>query len=312
MADSTVTIVGNLTRDPEIRYTTGGAAKASFGVAVSRRWQNRQSQEWEEQTSFFNVVCWREMAENVAESLGKGSRVVVTGRLEQRSWETENGEKRSVVEIVADEVGPSLRWATAAGQPQRASRCAATSVAARGGGAGGGAGGGGQRRRQRAAAASSEPVRRLRRGTFLMARDRRSTSKSAAADRRRPQKKKISILNTESVDWIDYKDVNLLRRFMSERAKIRARRVTGNSAQQQRAGRAGDPGRPRDGAAAVQRAPGHPAQGWRPSRPRRPRGDRDELREDMTVRARPPTPMPRRSRSRKPIPRRPSCSARVR
>ena len=64
MADSTVTIVGNLTRDPEIRYTTGGAAKASFGVAVSRRWQNRQSQEWEEQTSFFNVVCWREMAEN--------------------------------------------------------------------------------------------------------------------------------------------------------------------------------------------------------------------------------------------------------
>src|SRR5206468_4190998 len=113
MADSTVTIVGNLTRDPEIRYTTGGAAKASFGVAVSRRWQNRQSNEWEEQTSFFNVVCWREMAENVSESLGKGSRVVVSGRLEQRSWETENGEKRSVVEIVADEVGPSLRWATA-------------------------------------------------------------------------------------------------------------------------------------------------------------------------------------------------------
>jgi single-strand DNA-binding protein len=114
MADSTVTIVGNLTRDPEIRYTTGGAAKASFGVAVSRRWQNRQSQEWEEQTSFFNVVCWREMAENVSESITKGARVVVTGRLEQRSWETDNGEKRSVVEIVADEVGPSLRWATAA------------------------------------------------------------------------------------------------------------------------------------------------------------------------------------------------------
>src|SRR6516165_7224376 len=113
MADSTITIVGNLTRDPEIRYTSGGAAKASFGVAVSRRWQNRQSQEWEEQTRFFNVVCWREMAENVSESLGKGSRVVVTGRLEQRSWETENGEKRSVVEIVADDVGPSLRWASA-------------------------------------------------------------------------------------------------------------------------------------------------------------------------------------------------------
>jgi single-strand DNA-binding protein len=80
---------------------------------VSRRWQNRNSHEWEEQTSFFNVVCWREMAENVCESIGKGARIVVSGRLEQRSWETENGDKRSVVEIVADDVGPSLRWATA-------------------------------------------------------------------------------------------------------------------------------------------------------------------------------------------------------
>ena len=113
MPDSTVTVVGNLTRDPEIRYTTGGAAKASFGMAVSRRWQNRQSQEWEEQTSFFNVVCWREMAENVSESLGKGSRVVVTGRLEQRSYEDRDGNRRNVVEIIADEVGPSLRFATA-------------------------------------------------------------------------------------------------------------------------------------------------------------------------------------------------------
>ena len=113
MADSTVTIVGNVTRDPEMRYTPGGAGKATFGVAVSRRWQNRNTQEWEEQTSFFNVVCWREMAENVSESITKGARVVVSGRLEQRSWETDNGEKRSVVEIVADDIGPSLRWATA-------------------------------------------------------------------------------------------------------------------------------------------------------------------------------------------------------
>jgi single-strand DNA-binding protein len=142
MPDSTVTIVGNLTRDPEIRYTAGGAAKASFGMAVSRRWQNRQSQEWEEQTSFFNVVCWREMAENVTESLGKGSRVVVTGRLEQRSWETENGEKRSVVEIVADEVGPSLRWATA--QITRNERRGGSDFGGgSGGGGGGGSGGGG-------------------------------------------------------------------------------------------------------------------------------------------------------------------------
>ena len=113
MADSTVTVVGNLTRDPEMRYTPSGISKVTFGVAVNRSWRNQQSQEWEEQTSFFNVVCWREMAENVSESLGKGSRVVVSGRLEQRSWETEQGEKRSIVEIVADEVGPSLRFATA-------------------------------------------------------------------------------------------------------------------------------------------------------------------------------------------------------
>ena len=130
---NSVTIVGNLTRDPELRYTPSGQANASFGVAVNRRWQNRQTNEWEERVSFFNVVCWREMADNVAESLAKGARVVVTGRLEQRSWETDNGEKRSVVEIVADEVGPSLRWATA--QVTRNER--------RGGGDFGGGGGGG-------------------------------------------------------------------------------------------------------------------------------------------------------------------------
>ncbi len=110
---NTVTIVGNLTRDPELRYTPSGQANATFGVADNRRWMNRQTNEWEERVSFFNVVCWREMADNVSESLAKGSRVVVTGRLEQRSWETDNGDKRSVVEIVADEVGPSLRWASA-------------------------------------------------------------------------------------------------------------------------------------------------------------------------------------------------------
>ena len=108
-----VTIVGNITRDPELRFTPTGQATASFGVAVNRRWQNRQTQEWEEATSFFDVVCWREMAENASESLSRGSRVIVTGRLDQRSWETHDGDKRSKVEIVADEIGPSLRWATA-------------------------------------------------------------------------------------------------------------------------------------------------------------------------------------------------------
>src|ERR1700732_2270044 len=108
-----VNIVGNLTRDPELRFTPSGQATATFGVAVNRRWQNRQTQEWEEATSFFDVVCWREMAENAAESLTRGARVIVTGRLEQRSWETPDGDKRSKVEVVADEIGPSIRWATA-------------------------------------------------------------------------------------------------------------------------------------------------------------------------------------------------------
>ena len=106
-------LIGRLTRDPEMRYTPSGISKVTFGVAVNRSWRNQQSQEWEEQTSFFNVVAWRQLAENVGASLTKGSRVVVSGRLEQRSWETEAGEKRSIVEIVADDVAPSLRFATA-------------------------------------------------------------------------------------------------------------------------------------------------------------------------------------------------------
>jgi single-strand DNA-binding protein len=109
---TSTTIVGNLTRDPEIRYTREGQATTSLGVAVNRRWQNRQSNEWEESTSFFDVVTWRDLAENVALSLTKGMRVVVSGRLEQRSWETEDGDRRFKVEIVADEVGASMRFAT--------------------------------------------------------------------------------------------------------------------------------------------------------------------------------------------------------
>lgn len=107
-----VSIVGNITRDPELRFTPSGQATATFGVAVNRRWQNRQSQEWEEATSFFDVVCWGQLAENAAQSLSKGTRVLVSGRLDQRSWETAEREKRSKIEITADEVAPSLRWAT--------------------------------------------------------------------------------------------------------------------------------------------------------------------------------------------------------
>jgi len=107
---SNITVVGNLTREPELRYTPGGSGVANFGIAVNRRWQSNG--EWQESTSFFNVVAWRELAENCAASLEKGARVIVSGRLEQRSWD-KDGEKQSTVEIVADEIGPSLRWATA-------------------------------------------------------------------------------------------------------------------------------------------------------------------------------------------------------
>jgi single-strand DNA-binding protein len=108
-----VSITGNITRDPELRFTPTGQAICNFGVAVNRRWQNRQTNEWEESTSFFDVVAWGSLGENVAQSLTRGSRVLVSGRLDQRSWETQDGERRSKVEIVADEVAPSLRFATA-------------------------------------------------------------------------------------------------------------------------------------------------------------------------------------------------------
>src|ERR1700751_4522455 len=107
-----VTVVGNLTRDPELRFTPTGQATAGFGLAVNRRWQNRQTQEWEEATWFCDVVCWGQLAENAAQSLSKGSRVIVSGRLDQRSWETAERERRSKIEITADEVAPSLRYAT--------------------------------------------------------------------------------------------------------------------------------------------------------------------------------------------------------
>jgi len=107
------TLIGNLTREPEIRYTRDGQATTTLGVAVNRRWQDRTTNEWEESTSFFDVVCWRDLAENAVLSLVKGMRVVVTGRLEHRSWEGEDGQHRSRVEVMADDLGPSLRFATA-------------------------------------------------------------------------------------------------------------------------------------------------------------------------------------------------------
>ena len=110
MPDNSVTLVGNITRDPELRFTPAGQAVATFGMAVNRRYQ--KNGQWEEQTSFFNVTAWGTLGENASNSLHKGARVLVSGRLDQRSWETQEGEKRSTVEVVADEIGPSLRWAT--------------------------------------------------------------------------------------------------------------------------------------------------------------------------------------------------------
>lgn len=109
MADVHVSMVGNATRDPELRYTTSGRGVCSFGLAVNRRFQ--RNGEWEEEVSFFNVVAWADLGENVAASIQKGNRVIVTGRLEQRSYEDREGNSRQVVEVVADEIGPSLRWA---------------------------------------------------------------------------------------------------------------------------------------------------------------------------------------------------------
>lgn len=139
MADSTVTLVGNVTRDPEIRYTTGGRGVASFGLAVNRRYQSNG--EWQEQTSFFDIVAWGTLGENVAASVLKGTRVIVTGRLEQRSWDTQEGDRRSKVEVIADEIGPSLRWAQA--QVEKTVRSSDGGDFPGGGGPGGGGYGGG-------------------------------------------------------------------------------------------------------------------------------------------------------------------------
>jgi len=134
--DTTITVVGNLTADPELRFTPSGAAVANFTVASTPRIYDRQSGEWKDgEALFLRCNIWREAAENVAESLTRGARVIVTGRLKQRSFETREGEKRTVVEVEVDEIGPSLRYATAK-----------VNKASRGGGGGGfgGGGGGGQ------------------------------------------------------------------------------------------------------------------------------------------------------------------------
>ena len=134
--DTTLTVIGNLTADPELRFTPSGAAVASFTVASTPRTFDRQSGEWKDgEALFLRCNIWRQAAENVAESLTRGARVVVQGRLKQRSFETKEGEKRTVVELEVDEIGPSLRYATAK----------VNKVSRGGGGDFGGGGGGGSR-----------------------------------------------------------------------------------------------------------------------------------------------------------------------
>ena len=113
MSNCTMTIVGNTTREPEVRFTGSGLAAISFGVAVNRRIPGRNGDPGTEVVSFFNVVAYGSLAENIAQSVSKGTRVIVTGRLDQRTWESGTGDKRTSYELVADEVGTALRWASA-------------------------------------------------------------------------------------------------------------------------------------------------------------------------------------------------------
>ncbi len=154
--DTTITVVGNLTADPELRFTPSGAAVANFTVASTPRIFDRQSSEWKDgEALFLRCNIWREAAENVAESLTRGSRVIVTGRLKQRSFETREGEKRTVFEVEVDEIGPSLRYATA--KVNKASRGGGGGGGFGGGGGGGGAAGGGGASRPAAAATNDDP-----------------------------------------------------------------------------------------------------------------------------------------------------------
>ena len=113
MIGNDITLVGNLVQNPELRYTAGGSAAMSLSVAYNRTWTNKTSGEKEEAVSFFRIQAWGTLAENVAETLQKGDRIIVNGRLEQRTWEDTDGTKKSSVEIVADDIAPSLRYASA-------------------------------------------------------------------------------------------------------------------------------------------------------------------------------------------------------
>ncbi|TLM83915.1 single-stranded DNA-binding protein [Pseudarthrobacter sp. NamE2] len=144
--ETTITVIGNLTNDPELRFTPSGSAVANFTIASTPRTFDRQSNEWKDgETLFLRAAVWREAAENVAESLTKGTRVIVTGRLKSRSYETKEGEKRTVIELEVEEIGPSLRYANAkVNRTQRSGGQGGFGGGNSGGGFGGGNPGGNQ------------------------------------------------------------------------------------------------------------------------------------------------------------------------
>ncbi|MGB3770178.1 MAG: single-stranded DNA-binding protein [Rhodococcus sp. (in: high G+C Gram-positive bacteria)] len=154
--ETVITVVGNLTADPELRFTPAGAAVANFTVASTPRTFDRQTNEWKDGDALFmRCNIWREAAENVAESLTRGARVVVTGRLRQRSYETREGEKRTVVELEVDEVGPSLRYATA--KVNKVSRGSGGGNSGGGFGSSGGSGGGSSSRQSGGSSGGDDP-----------------------------------------------------------------------------------------------------------------------------------------------------------
>ena len=254
--ETTITLVGNLTADPELRFTPSGAAVANFTVASTPRTFDRQTNEWRDgDAMFLNCAVWRQAAENVAESLQKGMRVIVQGRLRSRSYETRDGERRTVFEIDVDEIGPALRYATAkvtrnasgsqggsqpplgrqlsattrgpAAQPQRRRRPLPARLRSLG-----------NTPERRAPVLISELITYRHHGTFRPSANSRaglgkeSTTMATTPPAQRKPKKKANPLRAGQN--IDYKDVATLRKFISERGKIRARRVTGLSVQEQR------------------------------------------------------------------------------
>ncbi len=265
--DTTITIIGNLVNDPELRYTPTGQAVATFRVASTPRFMDRTTNEWKDGDSLFlSCNVWRQAAENVAESLQRGMRVIVSGRLRQRSYETKEGEKRTVYEIEVDEVGPSLRNASAkVSRSTRSNGGGGFGGGSRGGGHpvsgqggyGGGAGVAPATTRgplTRPVTAGSPTSRRSDAQTSQRVLDTKPTIPAAGgalptipADspglRRsttmakppiRKPKKKVCLFCQEKVTRVDYKDTGLLRKFISDRGKIRARRVSGNCTQHQR------------------------------------------------------------------------------